>query len=62
LPPKLVEALQDCLEALLSISAAEGPDHADLAERAILCVRHNQKIAHDVLIKHGFAPRRELVK
>jgi hypothetical protein len=59
---KLVEACQDFVEALLQISEARGPDHENDLERAIACIRFNQRIAHDVLRRHGFEPRAPLVE
>lgn len=59
---RLVEALQDCIEALLEVSAARGADAEDDLERAVNCIKHMQGTAHDVLRQYGFEPRGALVE
>lgn len=59
---RLVEATQDFVEALLEVSEARGPDHENDFERAVGCIKHMQRTAHDVLRQHGFEPRGQLVE
>jgi hypothetical protein len=58
----LVQATQDFIEALQEISEAKGPDHEDDLERAIGCIANMQQLAFEVLRRHGFTPRGELVE
>jgi hypothetical protein len=55
----LIDATEDFIEALLEISAAKGPWPLsnDNYDHACNVVASMQKIAVDVLRKHGFTPR-----
>ena len=57
----LFAAVGDFIETLLEISEMRGPDRPETVDRAIACIRHNQQLAHTVLRKHGFRPRRALI-
>jgi hypothetical protein len=56
----LISATQDFIETLLQITEAKGPGNIeDDFERATPALAYQQKLACDVLRRHGFTPRRE---
>ncbi len=61
---KLLAATEDFVEALQAVSCAAGPwpQSNDNYDHACNCVASMQKIAFDVLTKHGFTPRGTLVE
>lgn len=57
-PTSELQAYRDFIEALQEITEAKGAFKRDPFEHAKSCLRDMQKIAIDVLCKHGIEPRR----